>query len=183
MEKFKRAVLVILAGLFLIEAWLWEQFSALGYRLVSFIPYERMKASVAGLIERLPPPAVVPIFILPVLVILPFKLFGLMLIAHHRIILGGLVFLTAKMAGLAVTAFLYDLTKDKLMMMAWFRWVAAKAIALKAWAHDLVAPYKIKLRELSSEMKARLRVYLPEAKNQFAAQVLRIRRMVQKARS
>ena len=184
MQNLKRAALVILAGLFLIEAWLWEQFVVLGRVLISYLPYEKVKAWVADKISALPPPAVVPIFVLPILVILPFKLFGLWLIGHHHhFILGGLVFLAAKMAGLAVTAFLYDLTKDKLMMMAWFRFVAAKAVTIKAWAHDLVAPYKVKLRKLVVEVKAQIRVYLPEAKNQFAAQVLRVRRMVQKARS
>ncbi len=180
MQNLKRVALVILAGLFLIEAWLWEQFVALGRVLVSYFPYETLKSWVAGKISALPPPAVVPIFILPILVILPFKLFGLWLIGHHHhFILGGLVFLAAKMAGLAVTAFLYDLTKDKLMMMKWFRIVAAKASAVKVWAHDFVAPYKAVLRARITALKS----YFPQARGSFVALALRLRKQMSRVRS
>ncbi len=179
MEKLKRAALLVLAGLFLIEAWLWEQFVALGRVLIAHVPYERFKQWLAAKISALPPAAVVPIFILPILVILPFKLLGLWLIGHHHhFFLGALVFLAAKMSGLAVTAFLYDLTKDKLMMMAWFRWVAAKAIALKAWAHGLVAPYKAGLKLRIAALKA----YLPRARGGFVALALRLRKQMSRVR-
>jgi len=179
MRQIKRGLLLLLAGLFLVEAWLWDILCALGLWFAARIPFEAFKRAVAVQIERLSPPFVLPFFILPVMVILPFKLCGLWLIAHHRVILGGLVFLAAKMSGLAVTAFLYELTRDKLRQMAWFCTLSDKVIAAKLWAEALIAPYKAQIHQMVVQIKA----LLPQVRGQFTTQILRLRRKILKIKA
>ena len=100
------------------------------------------------------------IFIIPVIVILPFKLVALWLIAHGRIVLGVATFIAAKFAGVGVFAFLFDICRDKLLTMNWLRRIYDFVMSLRNWAHRLIDPYKAQFRELMASMRARLRAAL-----------------------
>ena len=68
-------------------------------------------------------------FIVPVVLLLPLKFLGLWMLAHGYW-LGALgVLALAKMVSLGVTAFIFDLTRPKLLQLAWFRWLYERVMA------------------------------------------------------
>src|SRR5436190_21778716 len=56
------------------------------------------------------------------------------------------VFAFGKLVGLGVSAFIFDVTKPKLLQLSWFRWIYERVLAWLAWAHELVDPIKERLR-------------------------------------
>ena len=53
-----RPLWILLALLFLLEAWLWDHLQPLVARLVALIPLARLKSAIARLVAGLPPWAV-----------------------------------------------------------------------------------------------------------------------------
>lgn len=155
MRRITKALWLTLAFLLLFYSWVWDSFTALGRWLLSRLPWAAMKAAVARLIARLPPQAVLLLFIIPMLIILPFKLGALWLIGHGRFVSGALVFIAAKFAGVGVAAFIFDAAREKLLSMAWFARLYAWVIAAQHWAKDLVAPYKASIHAFLAPLKAR----------------------------
>ena len=49
-----------------------------------------------------------------------------------------MILVLAKLVGLGVTAFIFEVTKDKLLQMAWFRRVYAFFLWARDWAHEKV---------------------------------------------
>jgi hypothetical protein len=88
------------------------------------------------------------VFAIPGLVLLPFKLAGLWLIATGHPLLGLLAFLLAKTVGLAITAFLYETCRPKLMELAWFRGLSAWLARLRDWALRQTAPALRRIRAI-----------------------------------
>jgi hypothetical protein len=142
MRNILKPFWLVLALLFLFEAWAFERFRALGQWIVARLPLQRVKTVLQAGIAQLPPIATLVLFSIPVLVIIPFKFAGLWLIAHRHVVLGAGVFLAAKFVGLAVTAFLFDLCRDKLMQMTWFVRFYDMVLRLKQWADDRVEPFR-----------------------------------------
>ena len=114
-RQFLRPLWVLLALLFLIEAWLWDHLEPVVARIVNLIPWGRVKVKLAALIERLPPYAALVVFVVPlVVVLLPLKFFEVYVIATQGW-LGVIVALVfAKILGVGVTAFVFDVTRSKL---------------------------------------------------------------------
>lgn len=118
----------VLALLLVFEEWLWEALSRTLARLSRFVPWQRIEAAIA----RLPPKWALTCFLIPALALLPFKLAGLYLIAHHQAVLGISTFVAAKIVGTALVARILKLTKPALLTLAWFaalygfvtKWVA-----------------------------------------------------------
>ena len=142
MRRVLPPFLVLLALVFLFEAWLWTHLAPIVAWVVARIPLRAVKAKVAAAIEGLPPAATLVVFVVPVLLLLPLKFLGLWLLAHGYW-LGALgVLALAKMVSLGVTAFIFDLTRPKLLQLAWFRALYERVMIWLAWAHALVDPVK-----------------------------------------
>jgi hypothetical protein len=58
--------------------------------------------------------------------------------------------LFAKLLGVGVTAFVFDVTKEKLLEMAWFETMYEFIIGLRAKATALVEPIKRRIKEMLS---------------------------------
>src|SRR5665213_3116871 len=71
MRRWLRPLWVILALLFLLEAWLWDHLQPLVARIVNLIPWDAFKNRLARLIERLPPWATLLVFVVPFIAMLP----------------------------------------------------------------------------------------------------------------
>src|SRR5262245_10357892 len=176
MRRLARPFLVLLALIFLLEAWLWEHLAPLVAWAVARLPWRRVKAAIAAWIERLPPAATLVVFIVPVILLLPLKFLGLWMLAHG-LWLGALAVLAlAKVVSLGVTAFIFDLTRPKLLQLAWFRRLYETVIVWIAWAHDLVDPIKRRLRRT-------FRIFAPKRAGRTLRLLLRIRRAMQAARA
>src|SRR5262245_16151892 len=146
MRRLLRPFLIVVALVFLLEAWLWQHLAPLVAWVVARIPLRRLKAAVAAFIERLPPAATLVVFVVPVLLLLPLKFLGLWMLARG-LWLGALgVLALAKVVSLGVTAFIFDLTRPKLLQMDWFRRLYEWVMRGIDWAHAVVDPVKRRLK-------------------------------------
>jgi hypothetical protein len=82
------------------------------------------------------------VFIVPVIPLFPLKLVGLWLLAHEYWTSAVFTILFAKFVGVGVTAFIFDVTRDKLLEMNWFEKFYEFIMDLRAKAKALVEPMK-----------------------------------------
>ena len=89
------------------------------------------------------------VFAVPVIPLFPLKLVGLWLLAH-RILdrRASSPSCSQSSLGVGVTAFIFDVTRDKLLEMAWFERLYEFVLTLRAKAAELVEPIKRRIREL-----------------------------------
>ena len=146
MRRVLKALWILLALFFLIEAWLWEHLRPLVAAVVSVIAWDKLKVRLAALVEWLPAWAVLIVFVIPFLVLLPLKFLEVYLVVHRQWIAAILVLVLAKLLGLGVTAFIFDVTKPKLLRMAWFRWLYELMLSWIEKAHALIDPIKARAR-------------------------------------
>jgi hypothetical protein len=191
MRRLARAFWVILALLFLLEAWLWDHLQPIVARIVGGIPWGRIKPALAALIGRLSPQATLVVFVVPFILLLPLKFLEFWLLVHRQWSAGVVVLILAKLIGLGVTAFIFEVTKDKLLRMAWFCRVYEFFLWARGWAHDKVEPIRRQLREWSHEvvmpvgrrLRRWRRMLRPQHNSRFLERVMRIRRRMRGATS
>jgi hypothetical protein len=78
MRRITRSVLVFLAIIFLIEAWLWDRLEPIVARLIALIPLVRLKAMLARWIAALSPVATLALLALPAALVLPLKMLAVL---------------------------------------------------------------------------------------------------------
>jgi hypothetical protein len=131
----KSIAVAVAAIVILFEEWLWEPLKRLMLAF-SRLPVIRQ---LAGFISRLPPIAALVLYLVPIFVLLPFKIAGLWLIGQGHSVLGISTFLAAKIVGTALLAWLFSLTKPALMQIAWFArtygWIVGISAAAHEWLH------------------------------------------------
>ena len=122
------------AAVLAFEDWLWRPILAWLRGLAHWPLVRTIELSVSKI---RPWPALI-LFAVPMLLLLPFKFAGLYLIAHGQRLLGGLVFIGAKIIGTALVAWIYSLTEPALSTLPWF--VKARNVfwRFKAWAYEQV---------------------------------------------
>ena len=132
----KHAVGVLLALIILFEQWGWKPLAAAIASLSQLAPI----AALERIIGRLPPYGALVVFGVPVVLLIPLKLFALYLIAQGHPIGAVALFIAAKIIGTAIVARLYHLTSPQLLQIGWVR-----------TAHDVVAP---RLHTLHEDIRA-----------------------------
>jgi hypothetical protein len=172
-RRLLQPFVILLALLFLFEAWLWQRLAPIVAWLFAHIPLRRLRTRLCAAIERIPPMGALALFAVPVALLLPMKFVGVWLLArgHWLSALGVLAF--AKVASMGVTAFIFDLTRDKLLALPSFRWSHDRVMAGLAWAHRLIDPVKRRLR-------AALLVFSPRHAGRTLRLLIRIRRRAQR---
>jgi hypothetical protein len=154
MRRLLRPLWILLALVFLFEAWLWEHLRPIVAWVVARIAWARLKARAAAWIEHLPPYATLLVFLVPVVLLFPIKLIGLWLLAHGSW-LGAMATLgLAKVVSMGVTAFIFDVTRPKLLQLPWFRWLYDHVMLWLDKAHALVDPIKAELRAFAARRLA-----------------------------
>jgi hypothetical protein len=176
MRRVLRPFLVLLALIFLVEAWLWEHLRPLVAFLVDLIAWNRLKARLTAAIERLPPYPTLLIFLIPPIVLFPFKLLGLWMLAHGSWLGATTVLVLAKLVGTGVAAFIFDLTRPKLLQLPWFRWIYEHVLVLLDKAHALIDPIKLRIKRA---MRRYVWLLKPGRGGRFFRRIARIRRRVQ----
>src|SRR5262249_33208349 len=174
MRRLLHPLLVLLALVFLFEAWLWDISAPVVGWIVARIPLRVVKEKIAAGVARLSPAVTLVVFIVPVLLLLPLKFLALWMLAHDHWLgaLAGLAF--AKLMSVGVTAFIFDLTRPKLLQLAWFQRLYDRVMVWLAWAHALVDPVKRRLRIW-------FRAFAPGRAGRTLRLIARIRRRVQAA--
>ena len=82
----------------------------------------------------------------------------------------------AKVVSLGVTAFIFDLTRDKLLQLAWFRQLYDWVLWLLERAHALVDPVKRRI-------KVWLHIFSPKRASRTLRLLRRLRRTMHAARA
>lgn len=121
------ALETLLALVILFEEWGWRPLAAALASFARLKPIAALEAAIA----RLPPWPALLVFALPSVLLLPLKLAALWLIAKGHVVAASALFVGAKIAGTAVVARLFQLTRPALMQLAWF-----------AWTYETVMPWK-----------------------------------------
>ena len=145
-RRLLQPVWVLLAIIFLIEAWLWDQLEPIVAWFVALIPLRSFKQWLAERVDTLSPAMTLIVFIVPVIPLFPLKLVGLWLLAHEYWISAILTIIFAKFLGVGVAAFIFDVTRDKLLEMDWFERLYEFVMELRARAHALVDPIKLRIK-------------------------------------
>ncbi len=156
MRHVKQPLYVVLALIFLAEAWLWDHLEPVVARVVALIPLRAFKAWLARRVERLSPYPTLLVFLAPLVILLvPLKFAEVWLLASHHWIGAIVLIIVSKFVGVGVLAFTFDVTRPKLMQMAWFRRVYDWMLAARQWAHEITAPTVARLRRIISAFRKR----------------------------
>jgi hypothetical protein len=140
--RVRRTALLALAMVFVVVAWMWDGLVAVGRTLASFIPWARFKQSFARLVDRLPAPLVLLIFLVPFLIVEPLLVVATVAIAMGYVLSGAIAWIVLKFLAIALIPAIFDLTKHRLMTMPWFVRAYEKVMAFHHYADQIVAPYK-----------------------------------------
>jgi hypothetical protein len=162
MRRWLHPLLTFLAIVFLIEAWLWSHLEPIVEWIVAHIPLRPVRATLI-------------VFVVPAIVLFPLKLLGLWLLANKLWIAAGALILFAKLVGLAITAFVFEMTRPKLLQLWWFRRIYEQVLIWLAWAHRLADP-------ITRRIKMRLQMLRPGRAGRSLRLLWRIRRRMRVAR-
>ena len=150
MRRLLQPIWVLLAVIFLIEAWLWDHLEPIVAWFVARIPLRAFKTWLAERVDTLSPAMTLIVFIVPVIPLFPLKMVGFWLLVHEYWMSAVFTIVFAKFLGVGVAAFVFDVTKDKLLEMRWFETLYEFVIALRAKANALVDPIKLRIKEIMS---------------------------------
>jgi hypothetical protein len=140
--KARRTALLALAMIFLAVAWVWDGFAAIGRTIAGFVPWERFKRAFGALIDRLPAPLVLLIFLVPFLIVEPLLVVATVAIAMGYVVSGAIAWIVLKLLAVSLIPAIFDLTQHRLMTMPWFVRAYEKVAAFHRYADQIVAPYK-----------------------------------------
>ena len=148
---------VLLAIIFLIEAWLWDHLEPIVARVVGARSRcDAFKQWLAERVDSLSPAMTLIVFAVPVLPLFPLKLVGLWLLTHEYWLSAISTLVFAKFLGVGVTAFIFDVTRPKLLEMRWFEALYDFVMAMRAKAAALVDPVKRRILRNSARRRRRL---------------------------
>lgn len=130
----KKLLLSCLAIIVLFEEWLWDTLALIGQWLSWLL---HLKKFDVWLTNAAPIPALFAFFI-PLIIITPFNLLALFLLAHGAIIQGVLLEIIIKLIGTLLIARVFRLTKPALLTFHWFASLYRTITRILTWAHELV---------------------------------------------
>ncbi len=150
--------------------------------LARLAPIQWIEARVA----RMPPHAILLLFIIPLAIIEPFKVYALYLFGQGQFLAGVLMFFLAKVVGLGLAERLFAIGRDKLLSIGWFAWCHARVLAIRDHVHAWLARTAIwqqamrfvrAVRGSLASMRERLaRLLEGGGRGRFAAARRRVRR-------
>ena len=140
--RIRRTALLALAMAFLAVAWVWDGFIAIERFVVGLIPWTRFKHAFAALVDRLPAPFALLIFLVPFLIVEPLLVVATVAIAMGYVVVGVIAWIVLKLLAVALIPAIFDLTQHRLMTMPWFARAYDKVMAFHHYADQIVAPYK-----------------------------------------
>ena len=158
---------VLLALIVLFEQWGWKPLAAAFAAISHLAPV----AALERVISRLPPYAARVVFGVPVVLLIPLKLFALYLIAQGHTFSAAALFIAAKVIGTAIVARLYNLTGPQLLQIGWFHaaheFLAPRLLALhdeirSSWAWRYGGFIKAETKHAISPALARLKTLIHE---------------------
>jgi hypothetical protein len=148
LRRLFQPIWVLLAVIFLIEAWLWDHLEPIVAWVVARLPLQAFKHWLAERVDTLSPAMTLIVFIVPVIPLFPLKLVGFWLLTHQYWLSAIATIIFAKLLGVGVAAFVFDVTRPKLLEMEWFETLYEFVMSLRAKAAALVDPIKRRILEI-----------------------------------
>jgi hypothetical protein len=112
------------------------------------IPLRAFKQWLSDRVDSLSPAMTLIVFAVPVVPLFPLKMVGLWLLMHEYWLSAISTMVFAKFLGLGVTAFIFDVTRPKLLEMRWFEALYEFILAMRAKAGAMVDPVKRRILEI-----------------------------------
>src|SRR2546427_299127 len=84
---------------------------------------------------------------------------------------------------LILLALIFDITRPKLLQMAWFHRFYDWVMRGIAWAHALTDPIKVRIKLMTRRIRRWFRMFAPKRAGRTLKLLLRIRRRMQAARA
>lgn len=163
-RRFLTPLAILLAAIMvLLEVTIWAWLTALG-RLLARLP---LFAALERLVARLSPGAVIAVFVLPFIPIIPLlKLGELWLLREGHFIWAAIVILGTKLVGAAFSTRVFAIAKPKMMQVAWFARSYAGVVRVLELGHGLLEaiPAWVAARALMRRLVAQLRAALGAAR-------------------
>ena len=141
-HRLRRTALLALAMAFLAAASIWDGLIAIARLIVGLIPLTRFKQAFVALVDRLPAPLVLLIFLVPFLIVEPLLVVATIAIAMGYFVLGAIAWIVLKLLAISLIPAIFDLTEHRLMTMPWFVRAYNQVMVWHHYAHRIVAPYK-----------------------------------------
>ncbi|MFO1526356.1 MAG: hypothetical protein U1F16_10330 [Turneriella sp.] len=124
----------IAAVIVLLEDWLWDDLQ----RIAAWIGHLPVLRQLESLIVRAPRSVALLMFLFPSLILIPVKLLALYFISGGHALIGVVTIIGAKIAGTALVARLFTLTKPKLLTFTWFGWCYERIVAFKSRVYTFI---------------------------------------------
>ena len=153
MRRLLQPLWVLLALIFLIEAWFWDHLEPVVARIVAMIPLRAFKAWLAARVAQLSPMATLLVFLAPVVLLFPVKFLEVWLLANQYWISAVVLIVAMKFIGVGIAAFIFDVTKPKLLQMPWFVRVYDWVLDIRRRASEIVAPVMLRIRALVARIR------------------------------
>lgn len=151
MRRLLKPLWIALAAAFLLEAWLWDHGRTLVTGVMRRVPWQRLRAGAKDLIDPLPPEGTLAVFAIPVVLLLPLKVTVVWLLLKGSWASAMALLAFVKLFGLGLSAFAFDVCRDKLLQLSMFRKVYERTLAARRWAKDMldpmVEPFRQQIRE------------------------------------
>ena len=114
-----------------VEETLWDWLKWLTGLIASLRVIHRLEAWIVGL----PPYAMMAVFLLPMTILIPFKIAAVYWMTRGYYLASLLTILAAKVLGTAVVARMYVVCKPQLMTIVWFKWLHDRLIEVRRRLH------------------------------------------------
>lgn len=152
----------IAAVVILLEDWLWDDLARLAAAIGRLPIFRQIEAFIVGL----PPYAALAFFAVPSSLLIPVKLIALYFISHGHAVAGLVTVIAAKIAGTALVARIFTLTRPKLLSIGWFAWLHERFIAFKTWIYATIKATTVyrAAHERYLRMRETLRVWMGKRK-------------------
>ena len=154
MRRVLQPLWFFLALIFLIEAWLWDHLEPIVARIVAMIPLRRFKRWLAQRVERLSPALTLLVFLVPVVLLFPVKFVEVWLLANHYWISALVLIVAMKFIGVGIVAFIFDVTRPKLLQMPWFVRLYEWVLDIRRRAGEIVAPTMARIRAMVAQIRS-----------------------------
>ena len=92
---------------------------------------------------------------MPVIILFPLNFVAAWLLAHKYFVGATALIVFQKILGVGIVAFVFDVTRDKLLQMGWFRALYEFVLNLRARALAVVAPLKIQVLQWMKRLRRR----------------------------
>jgi len=164
-RPLRHAAIILLSILFLIEETLWRGLRKLAAALGRWRLVQRLEAR----LQRCNRYIMAALFLVPIAIILPIKLYGTALIATGAPMRGIAVILAAKLVGTTISVRIWSLTRDKLLTFALIAWSHGHILSWKrrihAWLNRWPVWWRLRagLRWLHQRARQWWRLTLPPA--------------------